>query len=274
MANRIEKGGLDAEVVAKIDSKYDKVLAERCMKWIKACIDVSGQRVDLKISGERADVFGQLKDGRILARLANAFKPKIISEKVIEKANMPFKQMELIGHFLQTTTSVGVPDYELFMVESVDLYENQNLQQVIVCLASLAKRIQFPLIMDEFSKSESDLSTVENLQDTLDEQKIKLDNQRLQYEEWRSHFERRKDDLLFRARILLEKRRNDRRISENDEELKKNRKWTSRTDFHSFRKYNSYIRSKTELEEYYRRLFNGPLEDCIKVRKIGRFKTS
>lgn len=128
--------------------------------------------------------------------------------------------------------------------------------------------------MDKFSESVSDLSAVEDFQDILDEQQIKIDRQRLQYEEWRSHFERRKDDLLFRARILLEKRRNDRRTMVNEDEIKKSRKWTSRTDFHSYRKYNSYIRSKTELEEYYRSLFNGPLEDCIKVRKIGRFKTN
>lgn len=40
---------------------------------------------------------------------------------------MPFKQMELIGHFLKTATIIGVPDYELFMVRIIFNYLFINL---------------------------------------------------------------------------------------------------------------------------------------------------
>ena len=52
---------------------------------------------------------------------------------------MTFKQMELINKFIDVCKSLGVPDHECFA--TVDLYEEQNMNQVITCIAALMRKV-------------------------------------------------------------------------------------------------------------------------------------
>ena len=50
---------------------------------------------------------------------------------------MPFKIMENINAFLSGCTKIGLPISDLF--QTVDLYEEKNMNQVLLCLASLKR---------------------------------------------------------------------------------------------------------------------------------------
>eukprot|EP00126_Sphaerothecum_destruens_P007848 Sdes_comp20013_c0_seq1m12698 len=79
----------------------------------------------------------KLKDGVALCKLINVLKPNSVGK--IYNGNMPFKQMENIANFLLVAADAfGVPSNELF--QTVDLFENHNLQQVFVCILSLNRQ--------------------------------------------------------------------------------------------------------------------------------------
>lgn len=47
--------------------------------------------------------------------------------------------MELIGNFIEAIRNFGVPDHENFT--TVDLYEEQNLVQVLTCLQCAGRKV-------------------------------------------------------------------------------------------------------------------------------------
>lgn len=133
--NRATKSGLAAEAHNKIQSKYDTALAGQVLQWMK---EVMGPDVDLDTSGDRDTFYKQLKDGQILCRLINVLQPGSIPEKKINNTTMAFKCMENINLFLGEVKKLGVPAEETF--QTVDLWENQNLTSVLICLQSLARK--------------------------------------------------------------------------------------------------------------------------------------
>lgn len=52
---------------------------------------------------------------------------------------MAFKCMENINNFLQVAKEFGVPDQETF--QTVDLWERQNLNSVVICLQSMGRKV-------------------------------------------------------------------------------------------------------------------------------------
>ena len=56
-----------------------------------------------------------------------------------QRQKMAFKMMECINQFCESARAYGVPNEELF--QTVDLYERQNLWQVVTCLQSLARKV-------------------------------------------------------------------------------------------------------------------------------------
>lgn len=72
------------------------------------------------------------------ARLVNDIKEG--SVKKINATTVPFKCMENINAFLETAKALGVPAQETF--QTVDLWERQNLNSVVICLQSLGRKVR------------------------------------------------------------------------------------------------------------------------------------
>ncbi|TPX51283.1 hypothetical protein SeMB42_g00286 [Synchytrium endobioticum] len=118
--------GLDRELAAKAEAKFDPQRERQAMQWIQ---DVTGE----KLSGSFQD---SLKDGLILCQLIQKLTPLAANIKC-KKSPMPFMQMENINNFLSACSKLGIPAQELFM--TIDLYEGKNLPQVIDCMFSLSR---------------------------------------------------------------------------------------------------------------------------------------
>ncbi|KAK6035729.1 hypothetical protein COOONC_26766, partial [Cooperia oncophora] len=94
------------------------------------------------VTGENFNTDGNLenfcalfKDGTLLCRLANSLQPGAV--KKINSSAMAFKQMENIAFFLSFAEK-HVAKSELF--QTVDLYEAQDPNAVLICLSSLARK--------------------------------------------------------------------------------------------------------------------------------------
>ncbi|KAK3926669.1 Myophilin [Frankliniella fusca] len=115
----------------QINSKYSDELAQECLEWIKV---VTGE--NFNTSGDMDNFYEILKDGTLLCRLINTLQPGSI--KKINESQMAFKCMENIDAFLKNARTMGVPAQETF--QTVDLWERQNLNSVVICLQSLGRK--------------------------------------------------------------------------------------------------------------------------------------
>ncbi|KAG7157372.1 myophilin-like [Homarus americanus] len=129
--SRATKSGLAAEAQSKVEAKYNEEQAAECLEWIAA---VTGQEFDK--SGNADNFYNILKDGKMLCEVINALKPGEI--KKIQKSTMAFKCMENINQFVDGAKSCGVPSQETF--QTVDLWERQNLNSVVICIQSLGRK--------------------------------------------------------------------------------------------------------------------------------------
>lgn len=130
---RASKSGLAAEAKAKMDAKYDPVLASELLVWIK---EITGEAAINAEDGSMENMYQILRDGTLLCSLINALQEGTI--KKTNKSTMAFKCMENIQQFLAAAGSLGVADHELF--QTVDLWEQQNMASVQTCLQSLARK--------------------------------------------------------------------------------------------------------------------------------------
>lgn len=137
MASRPRGYGLTAEIKGKIDAKYEIDKEQEARLWVEAVI---GEPLDASVSAD--EPLGQerfhaaLKDGIVLCKLANA----IIGGVKFTTMKVPFKQMENINNFLSACEKYGVAKTDLF--QTVDLFEKQNLWQVVLCLYALGRKAQ------------------------------------------------------------------------------------------------------------------------------------
>jgi len=116
--------GLDRDLADKRVSSYDRRLEGEITSWIES---VTGTR--------RSGTFHEyLRSGVVLCKLMNAFMPGSCK---VQTSSMPFKIMENINAFLSGCTRIGLPPSDLF--QTVDLYEEKNMNQVLLCLASLKR---------------------------------------------------------------------------------------------------------------------------------------
>ncbi|XP_063980595.1 myophilin [Diachasmimorpha longicaudata] len=129
--NRAAKSGFAAEAQRKINSKYSEELAQECLEWIKV---ITGENINT--SGDMDNFYETLKDGTLLCRLVNHVQGG--SVKRINQSTMAFKCMENINAFLEVARGLGVPPQETF--QTVDLWERQNLNSVVICLQSLGRK--------------------------------------------------------------------------------------------------------------------------------------
>ena len=132
MADRPDGFGLTAEVRDKLNSKYSMEREKEALRWIEAVV---GERLFTGVQGPDA-VHEKLKDGVILCKLINRIKPG--SVRNINSSKMAFKMMENIGNFLSACMAMGMQKLDLF--QTVDLYENQNMTQVIDGIHALGRK--------------------------------------------------------------------------------------------------------------------------------------
>jgi len=128
---RAPKSGFAAQAQAKINSKYSESHAQEVLEWIR---ELTGEPDN--VSGDPENVYEHLRDGTLLCKLANEIQPGTV--KKVQQSKMAFKCMENINMFLEAAKTFGVPNQELF--QTVDLWEKQNLNSVIICLQSLGRK--------------------------------------------------------------------------------------------------------------------------------------
>jgi len=121
--------GLDSDLKAKQAAKYDKSLEAKARAFVE------------KHTGETLgdSLAESLKDGVILAKLANSLKPGSVVG--VKASGMSFVKMENIGKFLKALQeSFGMKATDVFM--TVDLYEEKNMVAVIDCLIQLSRVVE------------------------------------------------------------------------------------------------------------------------------------
>jgi len=139
MASRPTGYGLTAEVKGKIAAKYEIEKEQEARLWMQA---VLGESINSRVSDSEplgSERFhSALKDGILLCKLAD----KIIGPGKVKHTtmNVPFKQMENINNFLTACEKYGVAKTDLF--QTVDLFENQNMWQVVLTIYALGRKAQ------------------------------------------------------------------------------------------------------------------------------------
>lgn len=116
----------------QVNAKYSEELAQEVLEWIRVITEE-----DFNTAGDMDNFYEVLKDGTLLCRLVNKIKPA--SVKKINESKMAFKCMENISAFLAAAKDLGVPAQETF--QTVDLWERQNLNSVVICLQSLGRKV-------------------------------------------------------------------------------------------------------------------------------------
>jgi hypothetical protein len=129
--NRATKSGFAAEAQRKVNAKYSEELAQESLEWIRTITNE-----DINVAGDMDNFYEVLKDGLILCKLVNEIQPGIV--KKVNTSTMAFKCMENINAFLEAARQLGVPAQETF--QTVDLWERQNLNSVVICLQSLGRK--------------------------------------------------------------------------------------------------------------------------------------
>lgn len=144
-ANRPKGFGLTAELQRKKEAKFDAELVEEVFEWMRAVFmeeeggpdQASADLLPERIENAQ-DVHKALKNGQLLCKLVNRIQAG--SVKKVNTMNQTFKMMENINNFLVACEKFGCKKIDLF--QSVDLYEGQNIPQVINGIIALGRKIQ------------------------------------------------------------------------------------------------------------------------------------
>jgi len=122
------KRGLDVEINQRLAAKFDPARAQACLDWISATTKL--ETTD--------DFWADLKDGYLLSRLLLMIDPRI-KKKVRgwkpKKSDSPFVCRTTISNFCEGCKKLGMREGDVFT--SVDLWEGQNLNNVVNCLYAL-----------------------------------------------------------------------------------------------------------------------------------------
>jgi len=139
MANRPRGFGLTAEVKSKMAAKYDVEQEQEARLWMEA---VTGEPLNPEADSSvplGLDAFhAALKDGSYLCKVANAVMGPGAAKFGTSK--MAFKQMENISKFLDACEKYGLNRTDMF--QTVDLFEKQNVWQVVLTIHALGRKAQ------------------------------------------------------------------------------------------------------------------------------------
>jgi len=114
--------GLDAELKAKKDAKYNTEKETTALAFVKASIGVD-------IPAGKDSVHDALVDGTVLCNLLLKYRPGCITAGKVKAHRVPALQREVIAAFLQGCRNVGFRDSDLFT--SVDLQDGTNMPLVL-----------------------------------------------------------------------------------------------------------------------------------------------
>ncbi|XP_018564601.1 myophilin [Anoplophora glabripennis] len=156
--NRATKSGFAAEAQRKVNAKYSEDLAKESLEWIAS---ITGDGINT--GGDMDNFYEVLKDGTLLCKLVNNIQPGMV--KKVNTSSMAFKCMENINAFLEAAKQLGVPPQETF--QTVDLWERQNLNSVVICLQSLGRKA------GNFGKPSIGPKEAEKNERTFSEEKLK-----------------------------------------------------------------------------------------------------
>lgn len=133
MSNRPRGFGLTAEIKGKMAAKYDVDQEISARQWMEAVV---GEPLEDQNIG--AEAFQRsLKNGQYLCKLGGIIGGSAIKTNT---SKLAFKEMENVGKFLQFCENYGMAKTDLF--QTVDLYEAQNVWQVVLCIHALGRKAQ------------------------------------------------------------------------------------------------------------------------------------
>ncbi|KAG9391245.1 Smooth muscle protein/calponin [Carpediemonas membranifera] len=124
---RAPKLGMDKDSNDRMASKFNKQTADEALAWIS---QITGDKLE-------EDFHEVLKDGIALAKVMNAVQPGSVK---VTNGKSPFVCMERATQFIAAARKYGVPEADLF--STVDLWEAQNLTQVLQTIESLGRVAQ------------------------------------------------------------------------------------------------------------------------------------
>ncbi|XP_033103565.1 transgelin-3-like isoform X3 [Anneissia japonica] len=136
MARRPLGYGMTAEVKRKMDSKYNQGDADKAVRWMNAILQQGGKDRNVGQTSSSTQLQEELKNGVILCEVINVLQPN--SVRKINESKMAFKMMENIGNFLDQSANYGCNKTDMF--QTVDLYEGQNMAQVVNGILALASK--------------------------------------------------------------------------------------------------------------------------------------
>ena len=142
MANRPKGYGMTRELANKNAAKFDPDLANDALDWIRDVFEEEQEDMGLLPENEiqtEKEVQELLEDGIILCKLVNVIKPGVV--KKIHANKMAFKKMENISNFLKACEGMGCQRADLF--QSVDLFDGNNINQVINGICALGRKAPF-----------------------------------------------------------------------------------------------------------------------------------
>nr|KAG5703285.1 hypothetical protein BaRGS_025527 [Batillaria attramentaria] len=123
--------------MSRIAGKYDQEVAARCMQWVR---EATGEPVDT--SGDMDKVYEDLKDGYVLCqtgeRNQTRLHPGHEAEQAIQDGVPDDGDDRAVQHTKIKQPPLSIPEHSVFA--TADLYEKQNMVQVITCLESVARK--------------------------------------------------------------------------------------------------------------------------------------
>eukprot|EP01084_Bolivina_argentea_P096110 172784_1 len=118
------KATYNTKDIAKVKELDDNEVAE-VKNWMET---VMGE--------EYADFFEDIKDGVEVCKLLNKIKPGLIAEKKFKKSKIVFVCRTNIQLFIEGCKKLGIPETDC--IETRDLFDQQNLQDVVINLYAVS----------------------------------------------------------------------------------------------------------------------------------------
>jgi len=136
--------GMDLEIKNARKAKYDTEREDKVMDWIEG---VTGEHM--------SSFYDDLKDGQILCKLVNCFRPNMI--KRINTRDTPLSHRDNIQMYLSCLQRMGISTNDLFTVN--DFYEQQDMIAFLKHFFTVSRRVeQLRLIPGPFLQLDGTIS--------------------------------------------------------------------------------------------------------------------